>query len=88
MYQGYRNQISTNQLERQLEMLECIKAKRYACQALGLSREYPNMVRTEMDARLQIAFRLIDEPQSNDNGVQPQSQTPPMPYEFDGELEF
>ena len=26
--------------------------------------------------------------QTNDNGVAPQHTTPPMPYEFDGELDF
>lgn len=88
MYNGYRHQISNEQLTAQVEMLEETKAQRWACDALGIDRDYPSRIKPEMDARVSFALAIIDEEPDNDNGVKPQSSTPPMPYLDGGELPY
>ena len=60
MYQGYKTQISTRQLQQQLDMLEELEARQLAADAVGVNGEYLINITSEMDSRLRRAFDLID----------------------------
>ena len=60
MYQGYKTQISTRQLQQQLDMLENLEARQLAADALGVNGDYSINITSEMDSRLRRAFELID----------------------------
>lgn len=61
MYNGYVSQISTTQLQRQLDLLEETQAQRIAARALGLPADSgKTAVNNEMLERAHLAISLMD----------------------------